>query len=300
MERFALLPVLVFLFGSGCASHMNSDLLQARVRDQALQLTESQREIAQARSDLSKSQLEIERMKSELASLQHDSGDPDSLPKSDSNRSLASHINKLHIYSMASGGLNRDNRPGDDAVAVQFAPMDREGNPLKIPGDLEIALIDPRLPESEREVGQWSFSADECEKQWTHGIASKGYQFTVPLDHPADHSNLVVQLRYTSADSREFRASRIVKVSPASAESKSNRRMARNEPIPETEGVIEDVPPAGIFSDDENEAVFSDSDLEEPDTTQARRKPDLKASTRSEAPLRDSTNWTEATIPLIR
>jgi hypothetical protein len=134
MKRETL--ALACLFICGCAGRMNTDLLQARIREQATQLSESQREIAKTRTELKLSRLEAERLRSEFAQ----NGQFD-----DESTRTPIQISKIHIYPLASGGLNKDRDPGDDAIVVQFAPFDEDNEPIKVPGSVDLVLLDPEF-----------------------------------------------------------------------------------------------------------------------------------------------------------
>ena len=218
MKRTMRTSVLAVLLFCGCAGRMNTDLLQARIREQASQLTETQRELAKTKSELKQSRLDAQ-LKSEFAQPGH-IGDP--IARSDVQ------ISKLHIYPLASGGLNKDDLPGDDTIVVQFAPFDRDNEPARMPGQIQFTLLDPRLPESQRQLGQWSFSAEECRNHWTRGITSSGFQFNLPLDQPPQHTDLVVKLQFKTADERRFETSQIVKVMPQGMRRFSDSDRAKN------------------------------------------------------------------------
>ena len=281
MKRSVLTLMLAGLVICGCASRMNTDLLQARIREQSLQLTESQRETAKARAELKQSRLETDRLKTQLGQKNQSDG----LPSRDT-----AQVSKVHIYSLLSGGINKDHQPGDDAVVVQFAPFDRDNEPVNVPGELEITLLDPKLPDAEQELGQWSFSEEECQKQWTRGIASSGYQFTLPLEQLPQHTDLVVRLTYTTSNNRRYETNRIVKVAVAPADVVAQNRKSRKKLVQVVDELDEDLPPVGDFSSKNTESGFDDSDLEEEFTRPAR----------SDNKIQHSANWTDSTIPQLR
>jgi len=279
MKRSVLTLTLAWLV-CGCASRMNSDVLQARIREQSVQLTESQREVAKTRAELKQVRREADRLRAELGET-HPTGGVARMPAD---------ISKVHIYSLLSGGINKDTQPGDDVVVVQFAPFDRDNEPINVPGDVELTLLDPQLPDSERELGHWSFSAEECRKQWTRGIANSGFQFTLPLEEAAQHTDLVVQVQYTTANDRQYETSRVVKVALASADVAAHTRRQRKKPVQVVEDSDDDLPPVGDFRSKTADLDVDDSELD-----------DVKIrSTSSQKPLLDSTNWTDATIPSWR
>lgn len=279
MKRTALTLTLVWLI-CGCASRINSDVLQARIREQSVQLTESQREIAKTRAELKQVRQEADRLRGELG--QKNPAENLALSPAD--------ISKIHIYSLLSGGINKDNQPGDDVVVVNFAPFDQDNEPIKAPGELEIVLIDPQLPKSEQELGRWSFSSEECEQQWTRGIANSGFQFTLPLDEAAQHTDLVVKLHYLTANGRQFETNRVVKVALATPDVAARTHRQRKKPVEVVEEQDDELPPVGDFRSQTSNPGFDDSDLD-----------DVKVrSTSSQKPLLHSANWTDATIPTWR
>ncbi len=265
---------------------MNTDLLQARIREQAAQITETQREIAKTRSELKQSRLETERLKSELSQ----SG---SSTVSSSQPQVP--IHKLRINTLASGGLNKDEFPGDDTVVVQFVPVDRDNEPVKVPGELEVTIIDPLLAGPERELGRWSFTLEQCRNQWTRGIASSGFQFNLPLERLPQHADLVVQLRFMTSDAQRCSATQIVKVVvPPSHSTVQNPRLPRKL-VQVVDEFDQSLPPVGDQMPDRVDQDALDKDLAEWDHEDRDAVPTKPGNT-----VLHSTNWTDATIPRLR
>ena len=280
--KYQLLTLMLAVFlHCGCAGRVNTDLLQARIREQATQLSESQREIAKTRSELKRTKDETERLKSELSESGHESS-PSNLAESK--------IQKLRIHTLASGGLNKDDQPGDDAVVIQFVPVDADNEPIKVPGELEFRLVDPQLPESDRELGRWSFSADQCRSHWTRGITSSGFQFTLPFEQSPLHTDLVVHLKYQTSDDRQIETNQIVKVVLPTGNTRVQIKRQRPKPIQTVEESDEFLPPVGDGQQNRHE---TDSDDWAADET------DGPAATPGHSVLH-SSNWTDATIPSLR
>jgi hypothetical protein len=280
MKSKMLTLTLALSLNCGCAGRMNTDLLQALIREQSTQLSESQREIAKTRSELKRTKDEAERLKLEL----NQSGNENAAANLPQGK-----IHKIHIHSLASGGLNKDQKPGDDAVVIQFVPVDFENEPIKVPGELEIRLLDPLLPESDRELGRWTFSADECRSHWTRGITSSGFQFTLPFEETPLHTDLVVHLRFQSLDDRRYDTSHVVKVVLAPESTRIQVKRQRQRPVQTVENSDEFLPPAGDGLQARDE---SDNDCAQDDSDEATSKPGHT--------VLHSSNWTDATIPQLR
>ncbi len=263
----------------GCLARGNSDLLQARLREQQEHTVEVERRMEAAQADLQRARRESEQLRAELAK----SGKR--VVAAEYTESLV-RASKLQINSLVSGGLNRDDRPGDDAVVAYISLVDDDGESIKLPGTVELTLLDPSLPEPSRQIGQWRFSADECRSKWTRGFAGSGFQFTVPLEEPVVHEQLVLNAKLTTADNRVFDASQIIRVGTgATPEVRARIPMADGVPLP-LDDINDPPPPAG----DTSAGAARLNEWDEP----AREAP------RAEAPILDSTGWTKDDFPQRR
>ncbi|MEK6262497.1 MAG: hypothetical protein AABP62_28200 [Planctomycetota bacterium] len=268
------------VFICGCLSRGSTDLLRARIREQQTHITETERRIVLAQTELQRTRREADNLRAELAR----SGNGGL--GAEQTEALV-RVTKLQIHSLLSGGVNKDEQPGDDAFVAQLAPVDDDGEVVKLPGKIELTLIDPALPENHRQVGQWNFTAEECRSRWTRGFTGAGYQFTMPLTESPEHDSLVLHAKLTTSDGRSFDANQIVRVTPSNTLTASSRRAVLDKTPRELDD-INDPPPAPL----------KDLPAELPEW--AEPKADSPKKPGQPAPLRDSTNWTEGTIPQLR
>ena len=285
MKPMLLVAMSSWMLICGCAGRMDADLLQARIREQESQLTQSASEMAKTRSELKQARIEAEKLRSELAEI---GNMPDSVDRAPI---LAA---RLRIHSLSSGGLNKDDRPGDDVVVIQFVPLDADHEVLRVAGAVEFRLFDPQLPESDRELGRWTFSADECGRHWTRGIASSGFQFSLPLDQNPQHSDLIVKLTFQEPAGRSLELSQVVKVVPGLGTAANTRRV-RMVPIQTVEESNDLLPPVG---DSLEASDLSRDELSNDIDGQAAES--LPSASRSGHAVLHSSNWTDSTIPTIR
>ena len=261
----------------GCLSRGSTDLLHARIREQQTHIAETERQFTLAQSELQRTRREADSLRAELAR----SGN--GVLGAEQTEALV-RVTKLQIHSLLSGGVNKDEQPGDDAFVAQLAPVDDDGEVVKLPGKIELTLIDPALPEDQRQVGQWKFTADECRSRWTRGFTGAGYQFTMPLAESPEHDSLVLHAKLTTSDGRSFDANQIVRVTPSNTMTASSRRAVLDKTPRELDD-INDPPPAPLKDEP---AEWAEQDA------------GAKKKTAPLPPLRDSTNWTEGTIPKLR
>jgi hypothetical protein len=233
----------------------------------------------------------------------------------------------LQVHSLLSGGVNKDDTLGDDAFVAHLAPVDDDGEVVKYPGKINLTLLDPALPEHERQIGAWEFSSDECRSRWTRGFSGAGYQFTLPLDVPVRHESVVLHAKMTTRDGRQFDANQICRVTP-SHDIGLHRPALLDKPAP-LDDIDDPPPPAGDsqLRRDSPEVEADSSNTvppvppSEPDVVKQRgpklendlpdwARQDAKSGSSPTSPprsrplraeaLRDSTNWTDATIPQLR
>ena len=325
MMRTVLTGMLAVLV-CGCLSRSGTDLLQARIRDQEVHLADAERQVATTQTELAKARREADGLRTELA--KRGSGGT----TAEQTEALV-RVTKLQIHSLLSGGINKDEQPGDDAFVAQLAPVDVDGEVVKLPGQIELTLLDPAVTEGQREVGRWNFTVEECRQHWTRGLTGAGYQFTVPLAASPTHDSLVLHAKLTTVDGRSFDASQIVRVSPGTTITASSRRevLGRSvldrslldrpalDTVPRELDDINDPPPAPLKDQPEELPAWADpaatparpagtTPPAAPTKAGAKTPAELPApglfppapKKREVPPLRDSTNWTEGTIPQLR
>lgn len=231
----SLLTWMSALVLCGCLGRAKPDLLQARLREQQQYLTEIEREKDDALTELKRARREVDQLRAEVARTGRQ------VMSAEYTESLV-RASRLQINSLMSGGINRDEAPGDDSLVAYLALVDDDGEVVKLPGTVELTLLDPGLPEPSREVGRWKFSAEECRENWTRGFTGAGYQFTVPLEQPVQHEQLVLHARLTTADERKFDASQLVRVGVAEVQVSRIPAEIDNTPLDD----INEPPPAPI------------------------------------------------------
>jgi len=255
MRRQQIGWLLLTVLGlAGClAGRGQSDLLQARLREQAGELANAQSKLADQQRELTRAHRESEELRRQLAQ----SSSSGILPEQSD---LLVRVSGIKINSMLTAGVDRDEIAGDDALFVQFAPYDADGELVKLPGAIDIAVLDPSVPENERTVATWAFNAEQSREHWTRGLLGTGYQFTLPWPHdPPRNAELVVHVRLKPVDGREFMASHVFRVTPPVIA--ANNRQTARKPVDRT----------------------------------APQTPPL-----TRAPIVESTNWTEGNMPVRR
>lgn len=123
------------------------------------------------------------------------------------------------VIDSLSGGEDYDGNPGDDGVTIYLRPIDRDGDTIKVAGDVTIQLFDLAAPGGPAAVGSCSFTAGEIGKHWHGKFLTNHYTLKCPWAGPPP-ANPELTLRVTFSDfltQRVLTAQSIVKFKPAPA-----------------------------------------------------------------------------------
>lgn len=202
------MSILLALAVCGCGLRRgNVDLLEARLRQQEDRLYELQSQLAQAHTELTTARRETDLLRDQLANR----GTAALLPEQ---TTVLSRVEGLGIDPLLSGGLDRDEKPGDDLLAAMVTPRDADGNVLKLPGTLRLELFDLARPADKQRIGQWEFDPEQTRDHWHNGLLGSGYRFRLPWQQIPQHEALLLHARLTTADGRQFDASETLRINP--------------------------------------------------------------------------------------
>ena len=204
MPWAVLLPAM--LLCSGCVgTRNNTDLLEARLRQQEDLAYQYHRELTELRAELNVAHQEADVLRSQMASIGQET-----LP-AEYTRSLF-RVEGLRFNGMFTRSRDQDGEPGDDMLVAVFYPVDEHGDLVKLPGAIEVEVLDMTRPEAERNVASWEFSPADSRELWTSGFLSSGYELKLPWDEPPPSGELIVHARLTTADGRQFDATHTIEV----------------------------------------------------------------------------------------
>jgi hypothetical protein len=103
---------------------------------------------------------------------------------------------KIEIASL-SGGDDYDGQPGDDGITVYLRPVDRDGDAVKVAGDIRIQLYDLANPPNENLIGDYSVPADEVSKLWYGKFATYHYTLRCPWQKgPPKHDEITIRATF--------------------------------------------------------------------------------------------------------
>jgi len=309
MERYnytccSIVLIIIILGGLGCARSNRASVLESQLRRQEKNLADLQYELEQSQAELNQVRKQAEIYRQQIAA---DGGTP-LLPEQ---TNLLARAEKIQFQKLLTGGYDEDGIPGDELLSAVIVPVDAQGDLVKLPGAIQLEVIDPNQPDEQRVVGSWEFTERECREVWLTGLVGAGYFFKLPWQKPPTSSELLVHAHLTSVDGREFTTSQLIRVQP-----QSNDPNAVPPPTPLTE-VLQDMeqePPTkqARFENAKDEIPAEFFENNRPDETsdftprgQIESEIPFKPA---EAPIRlerdgsisTSERWTDFNRPIVR
>jgi hypothetical protein len=178
-KSLALLALLMMLGGCGPT--------QAEFDQSRNEAVELRQQVAAVRVELEGLQNTINEQRQQVDTLMN---------LGDKRLELLYQVQRLQV-GRYTGGVNTDNRPGDDAVKVMFSPIDQQGSELKAAGSLTVELYDLAAPADRNLVGKCSYSVQDMSRFWYSGFATYHYSVVCPFMSPPRHEEITIRIAFT-------------------------------------------------------------------------------------------------------
>ncbi len=199
---------------SGCALRGNTELLEARLRQQEDRVVRMETELRTAQSELAAAQGETHHLREQLAGR----GQQTLLPEQADSMFRATGI---QFNRLLTGGLDRDGSKGDELVSAVVVPHDADGELVKLPGRIELTAYDLSQNQEQKLIGKWEYGVEECRGLWHSGFLGSGYLIRVPWTQIPSNSKVLLHARLTTPDGRQFDTSEHVEIEPPNGKSSS-------------------------------------------------------------------------------
>lgn len=193
----------------GCSSRGQMEVLESRLRTQ-------EDSIAQLKSQLSTSETQLQAAHRETLDLKTQLADKSGGTKAEQFSALGQ-VQGIALNKLLTGGLDRDGSPGDELLSTVIVPTDADGNLVKVPGTLDVTVLDLSKPEGEQRVGHWEFGPKDSDSLWHQGFLGSGYLVRVPWQATPQSPTLLVHARLKTVDGRQFDTSQSIRIVPPAA-----------------------------------------------------------------------------------
>lgn len=100
------------------------------------------------------------------------------------------------IIDRLSGGADYDGKPGDDGVTVYLKPVDKDGDVIKVAGDIRIQLFDLAAPPARNLVGEYFIPVDQVGQLWHGKLLTNHYTIKCPWPKPPENTELTIRATF--------------------------------------------------------------------------------------------------------
>jgi hypothetical protein len=112
------------------------------------------------------------------------------------------------------GGIDEDKLPGDEAIQVNIEPRDADNHVIKVPGTLQITVLETKPGGVKVPIGSWEIPPEKLRPLWKPGFMSSGYSVVLPWQKWPTQNKLRVVVRFLLSDGRVFEADKDVTIKP--------------------------------------------------------------------------------------
>jgi len=191
------MPILaVLLTAAGCVSRGSTELLEANLRQHEDRVAAFERQVTNLQGELASARAEAEQLRRELVALGKDGRQEVTEP--------LSRVAGIQFNSLMTGGRDADGEPGHDVITAVLAPHDKDGDLVKLGGELEIEVLDLTRSGEDRHLGRWKFSSEQTRELWHSGFLASGYQLDLPVGKTSKEGQVILHGRLLTADGRQF------------------------------------------------------------------------------------------------
>jgi hypothetical protein len=101
------------------------------------------------------------------------------------------------LIDRLSGGADYDGQPGDDGVTVYLQPVDKDGDVIKVAGDIRIQLFDLAAPPQRNLIGEYFIPVDQVGKLWHGKLWTDHYSIKCPWPKgPPEHTEVTIRAMF--------------------------------------------------------------------------------------------------------
>lgn len=119
---------------------------------------------------------------------------------------------KRIVLGRATGGVDQDGKPGDEALQVVVETRDSTDHAFKVPGTLQIYALEITPEGIKAPLCMWEIPPDKVQASWKDGLLSAGYTMTLPWKTLPMYENVRIVVRFVTLDQRAYEADKDIKV----------------------------------------------------------------------------------------
>lgn len=120
-------------------------------------------------------------------------------------------VTHLFLNPLHTGGIDLDQRPGDDGLSLLLEPRNAANQFVPLAGNVSVVLLDPQQSGDAARVARWNFGSQETRLAIRQDGETRGIRLEMPWpSRPPENGPLRLFVRYEMADGRKIQAEREV------------------------------------------------------------------------------------------
>jgi hypothetical protein len=197
--RWPVVIVLVAALTAGCHTPPRKDLVEAELRVKDADLRD-------LKAELERSAAYNQSLERELRNMQQ------ALPTLAVAEAVSANRVKSISLGRATGGIDDDGVPGDEAVLVVLEPRDGDNHVVKAPGMVQIQTLEVSPEGIKKPLSTWQIDPDTLRRSWRSALFGTGYYLTLPWKNWPASNKLRVVVQFVGQDDRLFEAEKDVEI----------------------------------------------------------------------------------------
>jgi len=120
-------------------------------------------------------------------------------------------VTHLFLNPLHTGGVDLDQRPGDDGLSLLLEPRNAADQFVPLAGNISVVLLDPAQSGDSARIARWNFDSAEAKQAISQDQDARGIRLEMPWPSRApEHDQLRLFVRYETADGRKIQTEREV------------------------------------------------------------------------------------------
>lgn len=190
-----VLGTLIVFAVSGCRG--NVEVLEAQLRNQEDALTAAHEQLADRETELAQLRRDSLAMERQIAELSQGKVVAEQVV-------LPARAVGVRIDRRLSGLLPQDEDASSVVANLVFAPVDREGETVKMPGRFQVR-VRPLDGLQQVSAAELDVDAEGSWQYWRAGVLGTGFQLQIPCGPNSSATRWKLELQFEASDGRSFR-----------------------------------------------------------------------------------------------
>lgn len=210
------ISVFLVLAVCGCQTRGSVETLESQLRAREQALDDVRLQLADVRRDLKVAKQEADALRQQVAKTGRS-------PIATEQADRIYRAEQIQFHRTFTLAVDEQGNAGAEALMAVLQPVDGDGELVRLPGKIELELLDFSLPKGQQRIGFWEFDEEASLEKWHKGFLTAGYLFKLPWQTVPSSNTLTLHARLKTNDGRQFDTTTEVRVTGDAVASRGRR-----------------------------------------------------------------------------